>query len=129
MGLIEGLRRSAELTGEVVVLLVVQAGLFKIRSISVGSDFVDGNEGWLNQRGVRCALGIVGIGALGNLQTICGTIPVGVEKKGVGAWVFSTYERPAGVLQCVLNSVSIRVRVEGIRAIADLYTVEEPVVI
>ena len=129
MDIVKVLGKTCELASEVVVLLVVQPRLIQIRTIRVGSDFVDGNEGWLNQRGVRCALGIVGVGALGNLQTICGTIPVGVEKKGVGAWVFSTYERPAGVLQCVLNSVPIRVRVEGIRAIADLYTVEEPVVI
>ena len=94
MDIVKVLGKTGKLPGEVLVLLVVQPGLIKIWTISVGSDFIDWDEGRLNQRGVRCARRIIGVCILGYLEAVRSSVAVCIDQKWIGAWVVSTHKDP-----------------------------------
>ena len=129
MDIVKVLGKTGKLASEVVVLLVVQPGLVKIRTIRVGSDFIDRDEGGLNQRGVRCACRIIGVCTFGNLEAVRGSVAVCVDQKWIGAWVVSTHKDPCRTLLRILKSVPISIRVKGVSACADFRAVKKPVVV
>ena len=129
MDLVKVPRDTCKLASEVLVLLVVQARLIEIRTIGVGSDFIDRNEGRLNQRSRWRTRRVVGICILSNFEAVRSSIAVCVDQKWIGAWVVSTHKDPCRALLRILKSVSISIRVKGVSACADLRAVKEPVVV
>ena len=63
----------------VVPFLIVNAGIRKVWSVRSRGQFIDRNEGGLDDRNIRTAIGIVRIGVLRDLEAVWNIVAVGIR--------------------------------------------------
>ncbi len=67
----------------VVPFLIVNAGIRKVWSVGSRCQFIDRNEGGLDDRNIRTAIGIVRIEVLRDLEAVWNIVAIGISIQGV----------------------------------------------
>ena len=106
---------SADHPGIVVVFLIVDPVLSEIRTVSAGSQLINGHEGRLDDRYIRVAVRIIRVKVLGYLEAVGSTIIVGVHIEWIGAGVSRAGEGSSASLHAIEQAVSVTVRIRRVR--------------
>ena len=113
----------------VVVLLIVDPALGKVRTVGTRNQLIDGDKGGLDHRNVGGAVGIVRVEVLAHLESVACSILIGIRSEWIRTSVTGT-DKDAGVrLDPVKQSVAIRIGIERISPSGDLRTIIRTVLV